>query len=142
MIEQQVGVITDTFLGHESHGIFTFVLDIDTDTSYDVLGTICLSYRPNGDTDRYNPLIGEAIGKICAAVTDGLRRNRPGDDERTVSTGHLALPSLRRHPNYRRLAQFLIAASAGPPLQILRKPIDPRYPVERRVRADRNVVAV
>lgn len=68
MIEQKVGIITDTFLGHESHGIFTFVLDIDTDTSYDVLGTVCLSYRPNGDTDRYNPLIGEAIGKICAAM--------------------------------------------------------------------------
>ncbi|OQB36049.1 MAG: hypothetical protein BWY06_02945 [Candidatus Latescibacteria bacterium ADurb.Bin168] len=68
MIEQKVGIITNTFLGHESHGIFTFVLDIDTDTSYDVLGTVCLSYRPNGDTDRYNPLIGEAIGKICAAM--------------------------------------------------------------------------
>ena len=53
----------------------------------------------------------------------------------------MALPSLRGHPNHRRLAQFLLAASAGPPLQILRKPVDPRYPVPRRVRASRDVVA-
>lgn len=68
MIEQKVGVITDTFLGHESHGIFTFTLHIDTETSYNVLGTVCLSYRSNGETEHYHPLIGEAIGKICAAM--------------------------------------------------------------------------
>lgn len=68
MAEKELGVITETFLGHEDHGIFTFVLFIDFGSSGQGFGIYCLSYRPNGDTEHYSPLIGEAIGKICSAV--------------------------------------------------------------------------
>ena len=68
MSEKQCGVITETFLGHEDHGIFTFYLMLDFGRSIQGFGTYCLSYSPNGGEERYNPKIGEAIGKICAAV--------------------------------------------------------------------------
>ena len=66
--EIRFGIIERTFLGHEDHGIFTFVLHINFRTSGQGFGTYCLSYRPDGDKEHYHPLIGEAIGKICAAV--------------------------------------------------------------------------
>lgn len=68
MGEKILGRITDTFLGREDHGIFTFGLTIDFGSATQVLGTYCLSYNPNGEETHYHPLIGEAIDKICTAV--------------------------------------------------------------------------
>ena len=67
-IETRFGIIERTFLGHEDHGIFTFVLHINFGMSGQGFGTYSLSYRPDGDKEHYHPRIGEAIGKICAAV--------------------------------------------------------------------------
>ncbi|MFA7067194.1 MAG: hypothetical protein WC199_10460 [Dysgonamonadaceae bacterium] len=68
-MKKEIGIITDTFLGHEDHGIFTFVLHINFGSSGQGFGTYCLSHRSHDDDIvHYHPIIGEAIAKICAAV--------------------------------------------------------------------------
>jgi len=78
MSERQLGVITKTFLGHDSHGTFTFVIHIDFGPSKQGFGTYPLSYRPGGGDERYHLRIGEAIGKICAAVGVECWEHLPG----------------------------------------------------------------
>ena len=78
MIEQKLGIINGTFLGHSGQGIFGFALHIDYGSSGQGFGPYCLSHRPDGGTEIYNPLIGEAIGKICAAVGVSCWENLKG----------------------------------------------------------------